>query len=59
MISSNIFLNKKMFQEKQRPVDRKLLQDQGHKQHETGFCGCNEVVQERLASKSTRIKICT
>lgn len=59
MISSNIFLNKEMFQEKQRPVDRKLLRDREHKQHETGFCECNEVVQGRLASKSTGIKICT
>lgn len=41
------------------PVDHKLLLDQEHKQHEISFCGCNEVVQERLASKSTGIKICT
>lgn len=46
-----------MVQEKQRPVNRKLLRDQEHKQHETGFCGCNEVVQGRLASESTGIKI--
>lgn len=46
-------------QEKQGPVDHRLLPDQEHKQHEIGFCGCNEVVQERLASKSTEIQICT